>query len=210
MEHKKLRIFARTGSERPYPSPALSPMKLRFTLAALAAAALLIQPALAGASTVQLVAGKKIEPTSTFELRFEDAMIPPDKVGSTAEPPPVVFRPALQGTFVWLSQRSGSFTPKEPLSLSTTYLLTLAPDLKKADGHALEADFHETIKTPPMEIKGWNAPGWINENDAPAQPRFALLFNVNVDPSTAGDFIRYVNVEGASVPAQVHKPDPNH
>ena len=195
------------GSARIALKPLIT-MKLRSALAALAAAAFLIPPAFAGSSPVRLVGGQKIEPTSTFELRFEDAMIPPEKIGKAADQPPVVFRPALKGSFVWLSQRSGSFQPEEPLSLSTTYLVTLAPGLKKADGEPLVADFRETIKTPPMELEGWYAPDAINESDAPATPRFALLFNANVDPSRASDFILYVNAAGDNMAVRVRKSDP--
>ena len=82
-------------------------------------------------------------------------MVAPDKVGTTADQPPVLFRPAIKGTFVWLSQRSGSFKPEEPLTLSNDLWgrHPIALGLTKADGKALAADFRETIKTPPMEVK---------------------------------------------------------
>ena len=186
-------------------------MKLRFlfaAFAAFAAATLLASPALAGTSNVHLVTAKQLEPTSTFELRFDDAMIPPDKVGTTAETPPVLFRPAVKGSFTWLSQRSGTFKPEEPLALSTRYLVTLTPGVTKADGEPLETDFKEMIQTPPMELKGWNAPNGLNETDAAAEPGFSLLFNANVDASTAGSFIQYVNRKGESVAARVERADP--
>lgn len=137
-------------------------------------------------------------------------MVLPDKVGSTAEQSPVVFRPALKGNFVWLSQRSGSFRPEEPLALSTNYVVTLSPDLKKADGLPLTADFHETIKTPPMELEGWLTRDGYNRNDVSATPRSVLLFNADVDPAAVGAFIVYQNTAGNTVAAQVRRPDPTN
>src|ERR1700729_1753568 len=107
-------------------------MKLRlFSLAALAAAAatalLAATPALAGPNTVRLFAERLLQPTTTLEVRFEDNLVPVDKIGTTAEAPPIVITPAVKGSFVWLSQRSGTFKPEEPYALGTTYVVTLAP-----------------------------------------------------------------------------------
>lgn len=145
----------------------------------------------------------KIEPTTTFEVRFDQAMVAPEKVGKPAQRAPVVFQPAIKGTFVWLSQRSGSFKPEEPLLLGTAYGATLAPGLIKADGQPLSANFRETFQTPPMVIKGWNEPRTFNGKDAPARPGVVLLFNANVDATAASEFIHFVSAKGESVPAKV-------
>ncbi|MEI9893346.1 MAG: MG2 domain-containing protein [Chthoniobacter sp.] len=113
--------------------------------------------------------------------------------------------PAVKGSFVWLSQRSGTFKPEEPYALGATYVVTLAPGLKQLDGTAVEADFRETLTTPPMRLGGWNSPSYLNHSDAPAEPRFSLLFNANVNPQAAAAFIRYVNGHDESIPAHVEK-----
>jgi uncharacterized protein YfaS (alpha-2-macroglobulin family) len=176
-------------------------MNFRPSLIAFAAVVSLAVSAMAGNSPVRLIVDENIAPASTFELRFDDAMVSPDKVGTTADQPPIVFHPALKGTFVWLSQRSGSFKPGEPLSLATTYTVTLASGLKKADGRPLSATLRETIKTPSMSIKGWNATNLFNLDDAPARPRLGVIFNANVDASAIAKFIKFVNRAGGNVPA---------
>jgi uncharacterized protein YfaS (alpha-2-macroglobulin family) len=183
-------------------------MNLRSTLAALLAAALTTTPALAGKNTVTLHKARDLQPTSTFEVRFDEAMIPPEQVGQTAAKPPVIFRPGVKGSFVWLSQRSGTFKPEEPLALSTNYIVALAPGLNKADGEPLDAEFRETIQTPPMQLRGWNSPGMRYEQDASAEAKFALLFNVNVEPGQAREYFKYVNGDGEEVPARVLRGDP--
>ena len=63
---------------------------------------------------VELVPGAwPPRPSTTYELRFAEAVIPPEMVGKPADPSPLRIRPPLQGSFVWLSQRSGVFTPTE-------------------------------------------------------------------------------------------------
>jgi hypothetical protein len=187
-------------------------MKLRFIAAAWIAAALVSLHTLAAASDVHLVVESPIQPTSTFELRFDQPMVAAGAIGQPAENPVLVFRPAVKGRFVWLSQRSGTFQPEAPLALSTNYLVELAPGLKSADGNPVKTgDWSEWVETPPMQIKGWNVPnpGW--DRDASAVPKFAVLFNVNVDPETAGRFFKYYNDRGEEVAARVVRADPkNH
>src|SRR5258708_18710977 len=85
-------------------------MKLRSTFAALAAVTALLAaspvPAFAGPNTVRLFAERLLQPTTTLEIRFEDAMVTADKIGTAAETPPIVITPSVKGSFVWLSQRS--------------------------------------------------------------------------------------------------------
>jgi len=182
-------------------------MKLRTLLPALAAFAFTTFAAAADKPAVTMHCERQLEPTSTFELRFPDAMVAPDQVGQTADAPPVLFHPALKGHFVWLSQRSGTFTPDEPLALSTTYILTLEPAMTKADGKALDADFRETVKTPPFQLLGWNVnrAGW--EKDVAAEPKLSLLFNASVDAAAAARFCKFVSKSGDEIAARVENAD---
>ena len=183
-------------------------MNLRTLLPALAAFALTSLATAAEKPTVTLHCERQLQPRTTFELRFPEAMVAPEQVGKTADASPVILRPAVKGHFVWLSQRSGTFTPDEPLTLSTTYVLTLKPGLAKADGKALDAAFQQTVKTPPFQLKGWNPVGARWEQDAAAEPKFSLLFNANVDAAGAGRFCKFVNKAGDEVAARVEKADP--
>ena len=183
-------------------------MKLRSLLPALAALLFSTFPAAAEMAAVTLHCERQLRPTTTFEFRFPNTMVAPEQVGQTAGKAPVVFHPAVRGHFVWLSQRCGTFTPDEPMALSTTYLLTLDPGLAKADGTALDAAFRETVKTPPFQLVGWNAirAGW--EQDASAEPKVSLIFNADVDAAEAGRFFTFVNKAGDEIAARVEKADP--
>ena len=64
-----------------------------------------------------LLPSRRLDPTSTFELRFATEMVRSDEIGKVAAPSPLVFSPAIDGQFVWLSTRSGTFAPKEILPL---------------------------------------------------------------------------------------------
>ena len=85
--------------------------------------------ALAQERAVQLLLpSRHLEPASTFELRFANEMVPADQVGKLGAVSPLVFSPAMEGQFVWLSSRSGTFAPKGVLPLGTNIKSRCAPD----------------------------------------------------------------------------------
>ncbi len=180
-------------------------MKLRLLLTTLAALTSLTAYAV---KPVELVlTSKTLEPTTTFEIRFAETMVAAAEIGKEADLPPVIFRPAVKGHFTWLSERSGIFTPDEILPLSTTFQLALTPQLLRADEQPLVADFQATVKTPPMQIKGWNPIDYMNRENATATPKFAVLFNVSVDPATAKQFFLFADKTGREVRARVARTD---
>src|SRR3954469_2408699 len=74
-----------------------------------------------------LIPSRRLDATSTFELRFASEMVGADQVGKPAPISPLVFSPAIEGRFVWLSTRSGTFAPKGILPLGTKYQISLRP-----------------------------------------------------------------------------------
>ena len=76
-----------------------------------------------------LLPSQRLEPTSTFDVRFATEMVPRDQIGAANAPSPLLFDPPLKGQFVWLSTRSGSFAPAEVLPLGLTYRISLQKEL---------------------------------------------------------------------------------
>jgi alpha-2-macroglobulin len=147
-----------------------------------------------------VLAAEEISPTSTFELRFDQAMVPAQSVGLVAPNSPLVITPALPGSFVWLSQRSGVFTPNEPLALATTYQLRLTANLRDAEGQPSEAKLDVQVQTPPMSITGVS-PSSFRKKDAPSSPKIVAQFNVRVKAETLARFIEFRDASGHSVGA---------
>lgn len=143
-----------------------------------------------------------IEPTATFELRFEADMVAPDQLGRAATASPLVFTPPLPGEFVWLSRRSGVYTPTNAPTLGTLYRLRLAPGLREADGQPSQAAFERWLRTPGLEVMS-HAPQTVSSTNASAVPRLCLDFNAAVRPVDAAAHAFFVNANGSRVPARV-------
>src|SRR5262249_35737727 len=116
---------------------------------------------------------------------------------------PLAFTPSIQGQFIWLSTRSGTFTPKGMLPLGTKFQISLLSGLKDLSGHLIFSAGKETAETPPMRVKGVTSLTFSQENDAPALPRYLVLLNANVNAASCARFIRFVNASGAKVNAKV-------
>jgi len=150
-----------------------------------------------------LLSSRQLEPTSTFELRFPNEMVPADQIGKPAAVSPLTFVPGMEGQFLWLSTRSGTFVPKGVLPLGTKYQISLRSGLKDAAGHTVAASLKETAETPPMRVKGISSLTFTQEDDAPAMPRYLVLFNANVKAAACARFIRFTNASRAKVEARV-------
>ena len=72
-----------------------------------------------------LLPSRRLDPTSTFELRFATEMVLSSEIGKAAAASPLVFSPVIDGQFIWLSTRSGTFAPKGILPLGTKYQISL-------------------------------------------------------------------------------------
>ncbi|MCX6875521.1 MAG: MG2 domain-containing protein [Verrucomicrobia bacterium] len=149
-----------------------------------------------------VLSSEQLEPTTTFELRFDEALVAFDQIGFVATEPPLVITPAIPGTFTWLSQRSGVFKPTAPPALGTNYQVTLRPGLQDAKGALLAATLKRSFQTPPFTASGFS-PNEFDEEDAPSNPQIHIQFNADVTAETAAKFIVFRNADGTDVPALV-------
>jgi alpha-2-macroglobulin len=156
-----------------------------------------------------LLPSRQLDPTSTFELRFATEMVPASEIGKAAAVSPLVFSPAIEGQFIWLSTRSGTFAPKGILPIGTKYQITVRGGLKDAAGREVKSSLRENVETPAMRVKGVNALGPNDPENATATPRYLLLFNTNVDPATCAKYIRFVNGP-LKIEARVEGDDPKN
>ena len=152
----------------------------------------------------------KANPTATFTIRFAQPIVDSASVGKVAEPSPVELQPAVKGKFTWLSTRSGTFAPEEPLPLATTFRFILRPGAQTAAGAKLDGEFDATFQTPAFVMKGWHAAAYLNAESVTALPALNLLFNADVDAATAAPSITFVNGAGKKIAAKVEQANPVH
>ena len=147
-----------------------------------------------------MLAHDELGPTSTFEVRFDDEVVAGDSVGLPATESPLIFEPPLTGQFVWLSRRSGVFTPSEPFKLDQTYRVRLRHELKNADGRPLVARIDRAFTTPALTVVGRLQGSWEGGDTFGS---VALTFNAAVLAEKAERFLEFRDKNNRSVPAAV-------
>jgi len=162
----------------------------------------------ADAPPVQLITSDPLAPTSTLEVRFSAEMVAADQLGKPAEPSPLILHPAVPGKFAWVSSRSGLFTPAEPYPLGTTIQVSLRPDLAPLKGEVLPADWKAFVNPPPFALKAWTALSSYSTDNASAEPRYALLFNADVNLADVAEHLAFTRAGGnETIRAKVELPD---
>ncbi len=152
-----------------------------------------------------LLPSRKLELRSTFEVRFAAEMVAAEQVGRPADVSPLVFNPPIEGRFVWLSTRSGTFAPTQPLPLGTKFKISLRPGLKDGAGNSLKAKLLDMAETPPMRVKGAHSLGDTDLGNASIVPRFLVLFNANVKAAAAAKYCRFEDASGNRIAARVEQ-----
>ncbi len=153
---------------------------------------------------VELVMGSSVPtPGTTFELRFESAMVKDDQVGLVLTNSPLVIQPALGGTFTWLSTRSGVFTPTEPLALDASYKLSLRPELQCADGRKSDASLDQTVTTPEFGLIA--ATPHHADSNATSQPEIKLVFNADIRAADVEKFLCFRDNSGNQITADARQ-----
>lgn len=157
---------------------------------------------------VQLLVTDPItDPTTTFELRFDGAMVDGKELGKVADPCPLVIEPQIKGEFKWLSTRSGVFTPSEPPALGATYRFTLRHGLKRSDETPSPARLIRVLGTPPFKIIRFS-PRRFDTNNAPSHPAIRVRLNADVDPQKAAEFLTFRSADGQQAPLNVERAVP--
>lgn len=142
---------------------------------------------------------------SPIEVRFPTIMVGADALGEEqgrSQSAPITFKPPLQGTFVWRSQRSGTFAPTDVVPLSTKFTVKVAAGVKDAAGVRLKRETIGTIETERARVLA-QYPAYIPRHELPRLLELSFFFNAEVDLKSARKNIRFVDDEGVIVLASV-------
>ncbi|MBU3664966.1 MAG: hypothetical protein FGM15_03690 [Chthoniobacterales bacterium] len=140
----------------------------------------------------------ELQPGSTLEFRFAEPVISSEDLGP-AKDSPVVFDPALPGTFTWLSTRSGVFVPDGPLPLGGRWTARLREGPATADKKPA-ASWRAELSTPPFGVTAVSDGVW-NKDEVPADVIVKLAFQLPV--KAEAEFFGFTDNSGREVPAEV-------
>ena len=135
----------------------------------------------------------ELTPGSAFELRFAEPMVADSAVGNTELPAPILIKPPIAGTWIWVSSQSGVFQPKEAPALGMSYQVSLRSDLRTAAGKEFRGSLKETFRAPKFRLKVWYAQDYWEPGDATANPKIGLCFASDVELAGAQAKLWFIN-----------------
>jgi alpha-2-macroglobulin len=158
-----------------------------------------IPAALAADKDVELLTDAEfLQPTSTLEFRFASVVAAKDDVGTIPTAAPIEIKPALAGTFTWLSQCSGIFVPGSPPRLGTEFHITIRSGFQDLSGHPIGQDFHAVVKTP-----AYGVTRAVISEDEEGSPKPGVRLALNLDTQLDPQLFRFTTQSGEVVSADV-------
>ncbi|MSU63530.1 MAG: hypothetical protein EXS31_14225 [Pedosphaera sp.] len=143
-------------------------------------------------------------PVEPIEVRFEQAVASEDIVGLANQSAPIVSKPQMPGTFVWLSQRHGVFHPTAAPSRGTRIRLTLASSIIASAPEGDRPLLDRTLMVAPFAAEAL-ASGYLDAHNVPVRPFCSVTFNEQVNPAEAVQFLsfRQAGSKNPSIPAKL-------
>ncbi|MDA0813924.1 MAG: hypothetical protein O3C21_16235, partial [Verrucomicrobia bacterium] len=124
--------------------------------------------------------GKVYSGVSPIEVRFPNAMVAAELLGKEeGAPAPIVFTPALQGTFVWRSLRSGTFTLSELPPMAMRFVVSTLPGLLDADGEVVPESTIGSFETAAADVVD-QYPRYFASHELPRQLQVTYFFNAEI------------------------------
>ncbi|HYF34627.1 MAG TPA: hypothetical protein VD994_05000, partial [Prosthecobacter sp.] len=177
-----------------------TPAKTKGGIQAKTTAAAKLEPALEASLNIEPA---ELSPSSTIELVFPTPMIAKERIGSKETESPLVLTPPLNGTFEWISSRSGHYRLTQAPKFNATYDFKLRPGLRDLAGKSLSTETLASAESARFRIIDQH-PKWFNDEDARRAPRFCFQFNDNVTAESAGAAITFVSEDPPlTIPAKV-------
>ena len=128
-----------------------------------------------------LLSTATLQANTTFELRFDADVAAFDELDRPDMRVPLDLAPALRGEWVWLTRRSGVFTPVEPMELGTRYTFQLRSGLRTAAGAKVTARLRRSFFTPAFAAEISAASD--DQRAIAANPTVRLRLNAAVTPA---------------------------
>lgn len=135
------------------------------------------QGVIASMLSPQILPAGEVRMESTIRVRFQDAMVPLDKLAEHHEAMATI-SPPVEGTWRWLDTHVAEFTAKDQrLAQATEYTVTVPAGTKSLDGAVLQVPQVQTFQTPPPAIRSIYPYGIRNDG------AIGVVFDQRVDPN---------------------------
>lgn len=145
-----------------------------------------------------------VRQATNFTVLFSDAVVPESALNQPLHNAPIVFSPALPGSFEWTTSNTLRFLPDVVLAPSTAYQATLQPSVFTQWGHTLSGDQTFAFQTEQLKVtNAFLSFEFYPRTNQEAKLLASLEFNYPVDPQAIREHANLVYADGSPIPFEV-------
>lgn len=164
----------------------------------------LIAIAMAASAAPRLVVSTpSLVPESKIDLVLDLSVTPTSELGKTVDNTWLEIKPELPGKLRWKAQNIAAFLPDQCPTIGATYTFSIPKNRKHLDDSVVPPGQFATLTAEELRIVSSSAPRGWDYNYSPSTGEWILVFNDNVDPSTAGAFVSFSSKSGQRIAAQL-------
>lgn len=150
-----------------------------------------------------------VRQATNFTVLFSDAVVPETALNQPLETAPIVFTPAIPGTFEWTAPNTLRFLPDVVLAPSTAYEATLQPGTFTQWGHTLGGEQTFAFQTEQLTVtNAFLSFEFYPRTNQEAKLLARLEFNYPVDPQAVREHANLTYADGSPIPFEVTTPSP--
>ena len=136
---------------------------------------------------------------------LDSPVIGTSELGKTIDNTWLEIQPALPGKLLWKAQNIAQFIPAQPPVIGATYTFSIPKNRNHLDKSPVPAGKFATLASEAFRITAANAPNRWSSDYSPSTSEWLIVFNDEVDPATAANFVSFSSKSGQRVAARLER-----
>jgi uncharacterized protein YfaS (alpha-2-macroglobulin family) len=160
---------------------------------------------LAAAAPRLVVSTPSWTPESQIDLVLDSPVVEISNLGKTVDNTWLKIEPNLSGKLVWKAQNIANFVPDRAPAMGTSYAFSIPENRKHLDASEVPAGQFATLNSTPFQIVTATSPNRWRDDYSPSTSEWLIVFNDEIDPQQAANYVSFVSASGQRVAAQLEQ-----
>ncbi|RYD46095.1 MAG: hypothetical protein EOP85_08100, partial [Verrucomicrobiaceae bacterium] len=159
----------------------------------------------ASAAPRLVVSTPTLVPESQIDLVLDSPVTAIPDLGKTVDNSWIEIQPALPGKLLWKAQNVARFIPEQTPAIGTTYTFSIPKNRQHLNKTPVPAGKFASLESEAFRIVVANASNRWASDFSPSTGEWLLVFNDDVDPVAAGNYVSFVSKDGRRVAAKLDR-----
>ena len=157
----------------------------------------------ASAAPRLVISTPSLVPESQIDLVLDSPVVATSELGKTTANPWLEIQPELPGKLLWKAQNIAQFIPAHAPEIGAIYTFSIPKNREYLDQSSVPAGKFATLASEAFRVITANPPNRGSSDYSPSTSPWLIIFNDELDPAAAVNFISYTSKTGQRVAAHV-------